>query len=98
MSDELDGEFYERADAHIHLSNAQMEHARRGIVSASMMYATARFNAYVSACNSASREDMVAKKEEIISYFTEQYRIALTENLDHYISCFDDAMAPSSHS
>ena len=47
----VDDEFYERADAHIHLSNDQVnEKATIGKVSASNMYATARFNAWVSAC------------------------------------------------
>jgi len=40
-----DDKFYERADAHIHLSNDQISgYVAKGKVSASMMYATARFN------------------------------------------------------
>ncbi|MEQ1672194.1 MAG: DUF3144 domain-containing protein [Hyphomicrobium sp.] len=96
MPTEIDDEFYERADEHIHLANAQMANARRGVVSASFMYAAARFNAYVSACNAQSREHLIAERQATIDYFTEQYRLALTENLDDYISCFDDAMAPPS--
>lgn len=43
---EVDDEFYQRADAHIHLSNDQIsETIGAGKVSASTMYATARFNA-----------------------------------------------------
>ena len=44
----LDPKFYDRADAHINLSNDQLKDINPGKVSASMMYATARFNAYVS--------------------------------------------------
>ncbi|MCW5957610.1 MAG: DUF3144 domain-containing protein [Pyrinomonadaceae bacterium] len=44
-----DPTFFDCADAHIHLSNSQMTgEIGPGKVSASMMYATARFNAYVS--------------------------------------------------
>ena len=53
---EVDDEFYERADAHIHLSNGQIsEKVGTGKVSASNMYATARFNAWVSAGGVAQR-------------------------------------------
>ena len=39
---DVDDKFYERADAHIHLSNEQItEEAGRGKVSASTMYSTA---------------------------------------------------------
>lgn len=39
--------FYDRADARIYLSNSQMSDIDPGKVGASMMYATARFDAYV---------------------------------------------------
>ena len=44
---DLDDKCYERADAHITLSNDQLSDIGRGKVSASMMYAVARFNAWV---------------------------------------------------
>lgn len=54
----IDPTFYDRADAHIHLSNSQMSEINPGKVSASMMYATARFNAYVSWIGFESGADM----------------------------------------
>jgi hypothetical protein len=45
---EIDPKFFDRADAHINLSNDQLADINPGKVSASMMYATARFNAYIS--------------------------------------------------
>lgn len=83
---EVDDQFYDRADAHIHLSNSQLPASTRGKVSASMMYATARFNAWVSACGFASGEQMKAGREETLRYFCEQYRRMLEENLDDYIA------------
>lgn len=95
MSDEVDDKFYDRADAHIHLSNSQRDDISRGKVSASMMYATARFNAWVSACGPDSGDEMAAKKDEVVDYFVTQYRSMLEENLDDYIKNFDSYMKPN---
>lgn len=94
MSTDIDKDFYNRADAVIHLANDQLASTSRGRVSASCMYATARFNAWVSACGFASAEDMAAAKEETIEYFTKQYRSMLKENLDDYIEKFGEYMRP----
>ena len=89
MADKTDDDFYTRADAHIHLANEQTDKVGRGKVSASMMYATARFNSWISACRADSGDDLAAGKEEIIEYFVEQYREMLSENLDDYAKNFE---------
>lgn len=90
---EVDDEFYERADAHIHLSNSQItESVGRGKVSASFMYGVARFNAWVSACGWNSGQEMADSKTETIEYFVNQYRKMLKENMDDYIHNFDAYM------
>lgn len=86
---EQDPKFFDRADAHIHLSNSQIDGANHGKVSASMMYATARFNAYVSWIGFDKGTDMAEARDETIRYFVEQYEIMLAENLDDYINNFD---------
>jgi hypothetical protein len=91
---DIDKDFYNRADAIIDLANDQLADTSRGKVSASCMYATARFNAWVSACGHASAEDMAAAKEEMVEYFTKQYRAMLEENMDDYIGKFGDYMQP----
>ncbi|MCZ4287180.1 DUF3144 domain-containing protein [Marinobacter salarius] len=92
---EVDNEFYERADAHIHLSNDQITtEVGIGKVSASNMYATARFNAWVSACGWNSSEEMAAAKDETLEYFVAEYRKMLMENLDDYIENFESYMRP----
>jgi len=85
----LDPHFFERADAHIHLSNAQIADFNPGKVSASMMYATARFNAYVSWIGFGAADDMAKARSETLRFFVEQYQIMLEENLDDYIANFD---------
>ena len=86
---ELDDGFFDRADAHIRLSNDQMSMASDGKVSASMMYGLARFNAFISATGYDSREEMANSKEEMIKYFVKQYKMMLKENMDDYIENFD---------
>ena len=94
MPRDTDAKFYDRADAHIHLSNEQIAGSTRGKVSASMMYATARFNAWISARGFKSGEEMAREKEAIIKYFTDQYRLMLDENFDDYVAEFEQYMQP----
>lgn len=90
---ELDKTFFERADEHIKLSNGQIsQEVTRGKVSASMMYAAARFNAWVSACGWDSERDMASARQETIDYFIAEYRKMLEENLDEYIGNFEAYM------
>ena len=89
---ETDPKFFDRADAHIHLSNDQMAEVSRGKVSASMMYAAARFNAWVSACGFGSGAEMAEARAATLSYFMEEYRKMLEENLDEYIEKFEQHM------
>lgn len=92
MTTEADDDFYKRADAHIHIANEQTEKVSRGKVSASMMYATARFNSWISACKAESGDHLLEGKEVIIEYFVEQYREMLGEHLDDYAKNFDRYM------
>jgi hypothetical protein len=92
---DIDKDFYKRADAVIHLANDQLSDFSRGKVSASCMYATARFNAWVTACGHGSAEDMAAAKDETLDYFTKQYRAMLEENLNDYIENFSQYMQPT---
>lgn len=92
MPQGVDDGFYDRANAHIHLSNDQASDAGRGKVSASMMYGTSRFNAWMSACGFESAEQMRSARSETIRYFVEEYEKMLVENLDDYIANFDRYM------
>lgn len=92
MTTEADDHFYDRADTHIQIANDQTKETGRGKVSASMMYATARFNSWISARRVESGEELLEGKAEIIAYFVEQYRTMLDENLDDYARNFDKYM------
>jgi hypothetical protein len=93
MTAETDKEFFQRADEYIDVANQQATQANRGKVSASMMFATARFNAWVSASGTESGEDLASVKQEALDYFLEEYRKMLEENLDEYIEHFDKYMS-----
>ena len=95
MPTNVDDAFYERADAHINLSNDQMEGVTRGQVSASMLYSTSRFNAWVSASGFDTGLEMRDARSETIKYFVAEYEKMLTENLDDYIENFERYMKPS---
>ena len=95
MVQQLDDAFYERADAHIHLSNDQAgAGVSRDMVNASMLFAAARFSAFTSASGFASGEAMAAKRDETIEYFVTGFRQMLEGNLDAYINNFDAYMRP----
>lgn len=90
MQKEADKDFFNRADAHIHLSNDQVKHAAPGQVSASMMFATARFNSWLTALGFESGADMKAHREENIEYFVAEYRKMLEQNMDEYIARYEE--------
>lgn len=94
METDVDARFFDRADAVINLVNTHLAEVTAGKVSASTLYAAARFNAWVCATNCSSAEEMAAAKEETLAYFADQYLAMLTENLDDYIANFDHYMRP----
>lgn len=89
---DIDDKFFDRADAHINLSNEQLSNSTKGKVSASMMYSVARFNSWVSACEFNNANEMKEVKEETIKYFVAEYEKMLKENLEDYIGNFDTYM------
>lgn len=81
-------EFFDRADEIIKLANAQLRDEHRSKVSASTLYAAARFNAFVSAASYSDGDQMAADLTEISDYFVEQYKKMLDEHLKDFASNF----------
>lgn len=92
MSDDSDEKFFNRADAHIHLANEQLANVARGRVSGSLMFAAARYNAWVSATDLQSSQELQTRRDELINYFMGQYKSMLEHNMDNYIAHFDEYM------
>ena len=87
----LDDAFWQRADEVINLANEQCEKAESSDeVIASLLYASARFNAFLIAAAAQSAADIQSGKDDAVAYFTEQYRQLLQDNLDDYIENFDE--------
>jgi len=94
LSQEADREFYERAQEHLSVANDQLAEVPRGQVGASMLYACARFNAWVSASNRESAMDLKGAYGETIEYFVAQYRKMLVKNLDDFVANFGEYIQP----
>jgi len=96
QENQLDDKFYERADAHIALANGHINaKIHPGIASNSLMFAAARFNAWVAAAGFTNGDDMKKEKAEILEFFSTQYKLMLEENLDNYINNYDQYMGIS---
>lgn len=94
MAQDADPDFYDRAHAHLRVANDQLADVPHGEVSASMMYACARFNAWVSASRRESANDLKGAYGETIEYFVAQYRKMLVKNLDEFVAKFGDYKQP----
>jgi len=90
-----DPSFFDRANAHINLANDQLNQDIHGQVSASMMYASARFSTSLIASGYKTGAEMAAQRSTNIDYFVREYRLALEEHMDDYIKNFDRYMAMS---
>jgi len=88
-----DKEFWELADAFIALANRSCAATPRGKVSAALLYAAARFNCFVVASCTASKEEFSATREERQAYFVSQFEKMLRENLADYEANFEKYVA-----
>jgi len=84
-----DKEFFDRADEIINLANTQCDKFAIGKVSSSLLFAAARFNAFIVASSAKDLEELKKEKTEAIKYFKEQYEKVFIENMDEYIKNYD---------
>jgi len=90
MSDaQRDKQFWTLADSFIQLANTHLDEAKPSKVSASALFAAARFNAFVITAATESKEQLIAEKESAIAYFLDQYEKMLRENLDEHLARYD---------
>jgi hypothetical protein len=86
---ELDKQFWNRADQFINLANEQSQEATPGEVSSSLLYAAARFNAFIAAATAKNIDELKKNKEEAIRYFSNQYYEMFVENIDDWIENYE---------
>ncbi|HEY0663093.1 MAG TPA: DUF3144 domain-containing protein [Thiobacillaceae bacterium] len=90
MSDiKRDKPFWNMADSFIQLANTHLDKEKPSRVSASALFATARFNAFVIAAATENKAQLVAEKEAAIAYFMNQYESMLRENIDEHMARYD---------
>jgi hypothetical protein len=93
MSNNTPGpEFFDRANSLINLANDQCATTHPSEVSASTLYASARFNAFIVAGTTGSAQTMALEKERALEYFTDQFRKMMEANLDDFIENFEKYM------
>lgn len=85
-----DKAFYDLADAHIRVANEHMGQVKPSQASAAMLFAAARFNAFVIMAASADKGEMLAQKEAAIAYFLNEYEKNLRENIDEHLARYED--------
>jgi hypothetical protein len=91
-----DAAFWARANALINSANSQCDSAHPNEVSASMLYAAARFNAFIVAHSTGNAQDMQLQRDRALDYLTDQFRQMMATNLDDFIENFDGYMAKPS--
>lgn len=95
MSDtEKDPEFYAMADAFIAKANDYGGKTDPGKISATFLYAAARFNTFLVAWSSESSEQFTSRKAEAIKYFMAEYEKMLEEHFTDYGERFDTYIVP----
>ncbi len=91
MSDvKRDKQFWDLADSFIQLANTHLSEVKPSRVSASALFAAARFNAFVITAATENKAQLIAEKEAAIAYFLEQYEKMLRENLDEHMARYDE--------
>ncbi len=81
--------FRKRADAFIQLANEQTDYASVEQTGFSLLYAAARFNAFLVYTTANSAEEMAGQRQRAIEFFSEQYLRMFEENFDNHVENFD---------
>lgn len=84
MSNQDEAQFWDLVDAFITQANNACEEVDPGIVSAALLNAAARFNAFVVASSSLDRKEFIEEIESAQNYLTGRYRDLVRDNLDDY--------------
>ncbi|MCF8998884.1 DUF3144 domain-containing protein [Acinetobacter nectaris] len=95
----LNAAFFERADEFIKIANdfchpdkkkiSESPAQIRSEVSASLLFASARFNTWVASNTFQNSEEMRKSKDDVISYLMQQFQMMLEDNFDEYCEQFE---------
>jgi hypothetical protein len=87
-------QFWDLVDQFIQQANDACEQLDPGLVSAALLNACARFNAFVVASSSLDRAEFIEEIEPAQSHLTDHYRTLLRENLDDYRENYKNYIRP----
>jgi len=94
MNEEIDKNFYKRADEYIALANKHINEtqAKPALVNNSLIYGSARFSAWIVAASFTNANDMIADKANAIEFFTSKFKEMLEEHFDDYAQNYNAYM------
>ena len=84
MSNIEDDQFWDLVDSFIQKANDSCDQLDPGLVSAALLNAAARFNAFVVASSSIDRKEYIDEIESAQKYLTGRYHELVRNNLDDY--------------
>ena len=90
-SDDEEQQFWDLVDGFIGQANAACDEAPTSTVSSALLYAAARFNAFIASAEALSAEQLKSQRSGAVDFFNGQYRGMLAENLDDYIDNFEES-------
>lgn len=94
MNKSEEGQFWDLVDAFIEQANNACDEADPGMVSAALLNAAARFNAFVVASSSLDRKEFIDEIESAQKYLTGRYAELVRDNLDDYRDNFKVYIRP----
>ena len=84
MSNQEEAQFWDLVDNFITHANEACDNLDPGLVSAALLNAAARFNAFVVASSSIDRKEYIEEIDSAQNYLTGRYRDLVRDNLDDY--------------
>lgn len=87
--------FWQLTDNFIGHANSLVPEHDVGVVNASMIFASARFNTFVIASQCGTKEAFETEKAAALDYFVNQYKIALTEHMTEVQTNFGKYIRPN---
>jgi hypothetical protein len=87
-------QFWDLVDQFIQQANDACEQLDPGLVSAALLNASARFNAFVVASSSVDRAEFIEEIEPAQRHLTDHYRSLLRDNLDDYRENYKNYIRP----
>ncbi len=91
MSAEQDNDnFYKLADSFIDLANNHCDKEDNSQVGSAMLFASARFSAFVVASFAKDKPSFEEEIEHAVDHFGAEFKRMLNENLEQYKTVFDE--------